>query len=108
MLTEKRLASEIEELMNGKETVQTYEKLASLMIVQDHVYPKQAYSASSEPQNKGIVTMPEYVVDDFGNTEFLRKIQGKSAEEMWLLMDDLMEVLAVINPRLYNSIIDKI
>lgn len=110
MLTEKRLNSEIEELMNGKETVQTYEKLANLFVVKDHVYPEQrsGYSSDNAPTHVNVVQETERIVDDYGDSEFLQSIKGRDAGEMWLLMDEAMDALFAVNRRLYNSIMNRI
>ena len=109
MLTEKRLNSEIEELMNGKETVQAYEKLANLFVVKDHVYPEQqsGYSADA-PTHVNVMQETEQIVDDYGDSEFLQSIKGRDAREMWLLMDEAMGALFAVNRRLYNSIMNRI
>lgn len=112
MLTQTEIAAAIEELNNAKHTIQNCEKLAALYTVNDHLYPErnsEGYSEQSEQMRKAkVMEQIEYTVDDYGNTEFLKKINGKDAMKMWLLMDEVMETLAVLNPRLYDSIIQKI
>lgn len=44
-------------------------------------------------------------VADVGDSEFLEAVQGMNAQDAWLLMDELMETLKVVNPRLYSGVI---
>ena len=50
----------------------------------------------------------EVIVQEVGDSEFLSAIRGKSASEMWLIMNDLMDILSEQNPRLYESIMNRI
>ena len=90
--------------------MQTYEKLANLFVVKDHVYPEQqsGYSADNAPTHVNVMQETEQVVDDYGNSEFLQSIKGRDAKEMWLLMDEAMDALFAVNRRLYNSILNRI
>ena len=65
---------------------------------QNDSVPQESYSFASDPNGIGHI----------GESDFLRKIEGKDAEEMWLLMDELMETLRVVNPRLYNGVMRKV
>ena len=40
--------------------------------------------------------------------KFLETIAGKSAKDAWLLMDELIEALTVLNPRLINNFYEKL
>jgi hypothetical protein len=105
VFTQAELMDGIHELLEGKKSVQNCEKLAAIYTVLDHLYP-----ASDETISKGYSgdapsaeSIPRY-----GDTDFLDAIVGKDPREMWLLMDELMETLAVINPRLYDGVMRKI
>lgn len=41
-------------------------------------------------------------------TEFAALIDGRNANDMWAIMDELMTMLQMLNPRLYNSVMRKI
>lgn len=47
-------------------------------------------------------------LDVSGESEFLRAVNGKNADKMWKILDELMEVLQVMNPRLYDGVMRKI
>jgi hypothetical protein len=48
-------------------------------------------------------------IDDFeSDTEFGRLIAGKNKADVWMVIDDLMTTLSIVNPRLYDSVIRKV
>lgn len=109
MFTKAELIDAINELEEGKHSIQNCEKLAAIYTVLDHLYPEEpkqeytldrGYSGESEEKAE--------IISDYGNTEFLSAISGRNAESVWLLMDELMTTLMVVNPRLYDSVMRKI
>lgn len=44
----------------------------------------------------------------YGDSEFLREIEGRDQEDVFHIMDDLMDTLQVANPRVYNGVMRKI
>lgn len=77
-------------------------KLASYYTILDHTReeePVAGYSYAPAPDN---------VDFSFSNSEFARMVDGRPAEDMWRLMDELMATLQVINPRLYKGVMRKI
>jgi hypothetical protein len=104
MFTRAELEDAINELTDGRHTIQNCEKLAAIYTVLDHLYPAEddfprGYSGEA-PRAE---TIPRY-----GDTEFLVAISGRDPRELWSLMDELMTTLAVINPRLYDGVMRKI
>lgn len=108
MFSQAELIDGINELLEGKHSVQNCEKLAAIYTVLDHLYP--VVSARELGGYSGAVGTEETErsVSRYGNTEFLDAISGKDQREMWLLMDELMTTLSVINPRLYDGVMRKI
>lgn len=104
MFTKAELLDAIDELSQGKHSVQNCEKLAAIYTVLDHLYPAEeiipmGYSGEA-PSAESI---PRY-----GESEFLGAISGKDPADMWMLMDELMSTLAAINQRLYDAVLRKI
>lgn len=58
-----------------------------------------AYSEASGP----VVELPRY-----GDSDFLRAVAGAPENEAWLVMDELMDTLRVVNNRAYNGVMEKI
>ena len=44
----------------------------------------------------------------YGNSEFLKIVADKPQKEVWLLIDELVEALTVLNPRLLSNFLDKL
>ena len=91
MITHRELVNCISECENAQPSYQNCEKLATFYTIFDHLY------TDSEKKL-------EQQVDDYGQSEFLQAIKGKSTDEMWLVMDELMDALQITNPRLYESV----
>jgi hypothetical protein len=53
-------------------------------------------------------TLREVIIDKHGESEFLRQISGKDAESVWRVMDELMETIQMLQPRLYQATLERI
>lgn len=107
MITEHDLQEAIAECQ-GKlnPNANTCMMLASFLTIKDHMFPveeKPQYSYDTEPRMVNADTI-EYISE----SEFGRAVNGKNIEDVMVLMDEVMNVVQVINPRLYNSIMDRI
>ena len=47
-------------------------------------------------------------VEDYGDSDFLQAVYGKDPAAAWVIMDDLMDTLHTVNPRVYDGVIRKI
>ena len=70
------------------------ERLAWLYIVRDHI---------THQSQKVVATL-----DPVGDSEFLQAVSGRKPESVWRIIDDLVESVKVLHPRMYTSFIDKI
>lgn len=107
MFTKAELIDAINELEEGRHSIQNCSKLAAIYTVLDHLYPPE------EPQidrgYSGEMMAPDTgLVERYGDSEFLDAIYRRNSSDMWLLMDELMTTLSVINPRLYDGVMRKI
>lgn len=106
MFTKAELIDAIDQIEQGKHSIQNCERLAAIYTVFDHLYG----------ESKEVITMPQYSNDSkiesevglYGESNFLKRIAGKSAKDAWLLMDELVEALLVLNPRLVSNFMDKL
>ena len=104
MITEKDLQDAIAECQGErKPTATTCRNLAAYFTIYDHLFPKQAELAEDIPQTI-FKTVDEDIIADYGDTEFYRMIRGRKAADIWAVMNELMETLQVINPRLYDGV----
>lgn len=110
MFTKAELIDAINELEEGRHSIQNCERLAAIYTVLDHLYPDFQSEYNFDRGYSGTAAEPkaESTVGDYGNTEFLKAVKGRNSVDMWLLMDELMSTLLVVNPRLYDSVMRKI
>lgn len=106
MFTKAELLDAVNELCDGKHSIQNCEKLAAVYTVLDHLYgeEKQVQVLSGYSNDNKI----ESDIGLYGESNFLKAIAGKPAKEVWLLMDELIEAMLVLNPRLTNNFFEKL
>lgn len=111
MITEKELRQAIAECQQEPITGNKRSVLADLIIIQDYLFgapknsepaPQPIASYSAEPLGYGDV------IETHGGSEFLDAVDGRKADRVWKLMDEMMEAIKILHPRMYASFIDKI
>ena len=40
--------------------------------------------------------------------EFLKAVDGRKADKVWKLIDELVEAVKILHPRMYTTFIDKV
>ena len=103
MFTQAELQDAINQLLSGNNSIQNCEKLASVYVVLDHLYGERPMVKGYSNENK-----VESTIGLYGDSKFLTMISGKSAREVWLLMDELVDAVTVFNPRLMNSFYERL
>lgn len=114
MITEKEVARAIEECMREPVTGNKRAVLADLIIIQDYLFgeptqarepsqpmPMQSYSAPPMEQT-------EEIIYTTGGSEFLEAADGRKADRFWKLMDEFVEAVKILHPRMYSTFIDKV
>ena len=114
MITEKDVLNAIDECMQDPITGNKRAALAQLFVIHDHLFgepmqvqetqrpmPMQSYSAPPMEQ-------VEIHVETNGDSEFLKVVNGRKAERVWKLMDELVEAVKILHPRMYTTFIDKV
>ena len=114
MITEREVLQEIEKCMQEPTTGQKRSVLADLFIIHDHLFgeptlaqevpqpiPMQSYSAPPMEQ-------VEIYVETNGDSEFLGVVNGRKAERVWPLINELVEAVKILHPRMYTTFIDKV
>lgn len=110
MITEQDLQEAIAEC-KGKRNPDssTCIKLAAFLTIQRELFgqnerepePIPAFTYAPAPADSSYI-------DFQGNSEFSDIINGRKANEIWPIMEELMITLQAINPRLYNAVIRQI
>lgn len=84
-------------------------KLAAYYTIYDHLYggkptaTETRYSTAPPPQagNGGTISYE-------GDSDFAQAVQGKPADAILPIIDEIMEAVRALTPRLYNAAIDKL
>lgn len=100
MLNERDLLQAISECEKKVNNYEGCQKLATLYTIYDHIYGKPDYSP--------LETVKEVTIANHGDSEFLQLIEGKDAEYIWQLIDELLETVKATQPRLYDSVIRRL
>lgn len=101
MFSKSELLDAIEELEMSPATFQNAEKLATFYTLYDHLYVQR------EPVSR-IESINEVIVDDYGDSEFLQAVAGKRSDDIWMVMDELLDAVKILQPKLYRATIDKL
>ena len=109
MITEKDLQEAIAECQGQPNpSSSTCIKLAAFLTIQEHMYGKKDQDNTSfEPVRYSDSNGPNVIEYD-SDTEFGSLINGRKTEDILPLIDELMDTIHVLNPRLYASVIRKI
>ena len=85
-------------------------KLAAFYTIRKELFEKEekddlmySYASAPEPEPEPIERMNAY-----GDSEFLSAVSGKSAEGVMSVMDELMDAMKVLQPRIYDSVMRKV
>lgn len=92
MISLEVIEREINELEGRDTTYNVCERLSWLYTVRDHLMPQD----------------PVTVTDTMSGSEFLRATSGISYHALMNVIDEHMSALAVVNPREYESVMDRI
>ena len=109
MITEQDLQAAIAECQGQRNpNANTCIKLAAFYTIKRELFPERDkepepfmdYSYSTGPE--------EQMVDYDGESEFAQAIDGRPAAEIWPVVDELVEAVQALYPKLYNSFMDKL
>ena len=114
MITEKEIEQAIEECMREPVTGNKRAVLADLIIIQDYLFGEtmQAQEATQQMPMQSYSAPPieqvETYIETSGDSEFLKSVDGRKADKVWKLMDELVEAVKILHPRMYTTFIDKV
>jgi hypothetical protein len=102
MITERDLNSAIAECQGRKNPdAKTCMMLAAFYTIKREMYgePEPSYSYAPPPEN---------VIEISSGTKFARTINGRKQDDVLPVVDELMDTLQVIQPRLYDAVMDRL
>lgn len=97
----------ISELEQEESSFPVYAKLANLYTVRNEMLGV----SSQQPQAAAYSEMGKPISEplgQYGDSDFLRAVAGIPISEAWAVMDELMETLRAVNPRVYASVMRKL
>ena len=108
MITEKDLQEAIAECQGQRNpNASTCIKLAAFYTIRREMFGEEkeveqshGYSYSPDPTGS--------LIDNPSDSEFARAIDGRKQEEIWPLMDEMMDTIQAIHPRLYSAVMDRL
>lgn len=103
MITEKELSQAIRECQAEPITGNKRETLADLFIIKDHLFPGPALSGYSAARSPEKITL-----ETNGGSDFLRIVDGKDAAKVLSVLNELLEALEILHPRLYDGTLSKL
>ena len=109
MLDAKEIDVEIAKWEYLESSYDNYAKLANLYSIRDHMNkeagqaPVYEQSYSAAPAVADLETTGLY-----GDSDFLHAVEGKDPAAAWAVIDDLMDTLHTVNPRVYEGVMRKI
>ena len=96
MINLEEIEKEIQALEQQNTTYAVVERLSWLITVKNYLTAKN--------QN----VLPVSTVSAKGKSELMQIIHGMPDSDAWAVMDELVEVVKIVNPKLYNSFIQKL
>lgn len=102
MVTERELLQAIRECEAEPITQSKIGKLADFYIIYDHLFgepfvPEYSYKSDAET-----------IIEVDGGSEFFDAINGKKSEKVFHLLDEFMEAIKSLHPRMHSSFIEKL
>lgn len=97
MVTERELSEAIRECESAPSSYQNCEKLAVFYTVYDKLF-----ADSSEKPTKSIDIQP------LSDSEFMQIITGKDWTSLLMILDELMDTIKILQPRLYEAVMQKL
>ena len=111
MITEEDLQEAIAECQGQRNpNANTCIKLAAFYTIRRAMFgeekeagPPSGYSYSPDPQPSA-----EPLIYNDRDSDFARAIDGRRQDEIWPLMDEMMDTIHAIHPRLYAAVMDRL
>ena len=112
MITEKDLQEAIAECQGQRNpNASTCIKLAAFYTIRRELFGEEK-DAAPLPGYSFLASPPASTADPMirnqSGSEFARAIDGRKQQEIWPLMDELMDTIHAIHPRLYRAMMDRL
>lgn len=111
MITEREVRQAIDECMREPITGQKRAILADLIIINGYLFGQHPQEGEPDNMVSRATSAPEQadgIIVTNGGSEFLDAAEGRKADRFWRLMNEFVEAVKILHPRMYSSFIDKI
>lgn len=110
MITEMDLTQAIMECKGERNpNANTCIKLAAFYTIRNELFGKPEHSFQNVPEYSYSAAQDQkqdVIIDS--DTEFARVINGRAQKDIWPVMDELMETIRDMQPRLYHMVMDRL
>ncbi len=100
MITEKELLNAIEELKAAPVSFQNCQKLATFCTLYDFFY--------KEEKPERAILPGDAILSIDGESEFLKAVDGKKVTKVFAVLNELMDALEAIQPRMYDGVLRRL
>lgn len=104
MIDDRELRTWVARLESEASSWDNYARLAVLYAVRDR---QRAAETRISPVRYSAAPAPG-LVEDLGDSDFLRAVAGRDSARAWAVMDELMRDLRAANERVYDRVMRKI
>ena len=104
MITEKDLISSIDECLTEPITGSKRSVLADLIIIHNYLFGEPIEDRGYSYENR----VEKSIIETDSDTEFLQLVNGKDIDSVLDIMQELMEAVKILQPRMYDSVLTKI
>lgn len=80
-------------------------KLAAFYTILNQMYPKQEQAQDAPPAIPAMsfASQPEQIIEWEGDSDFAQAIRGQAVSHIMPVIDELMQTVEVLQPRLYDA-----
>lgn len=111
MISEREVRAAIDECLKEPMTGTKRGVLSDLIIINGYLFgdhpregePENMVSRSAAPPEPA-----EGMIETGGGSEFLDAAEGKKPERFWRLMDEFVQAVKLLHPRMHDAFIEKV
>ena len=109
MITEREVCTAFDECLKEPVTGGKRSALADVLIIQDYLFgePRPEPMMREEPHMRYSESAGNEITTN-GGSDFLDAVEGRNADKVWKVINELVEATKVLHPRMYQSFMDKI
>lgn len=109
MITEMDLQEAIAECQGQRNpNASTCIKLAAFLTIRRELFGEEKEAGPLPGYSYAMQTDPEPTIMNDSGSEFARLINGRPQDEIWPLMDEMLDTIHAIHPRLYNAVLARL